>query len=290
MPGWVARVLFTSWSFWFAAVLLADADHPDLILLARVAFVAGLLAPGLLAWLSLTRTAKRPVRRELRARLLDPRRLLPLDWVRALLPAALVTTAAIVIAHLVGGTGPTRILLPQGAALAATMLFAGALAQELAWRGWLQERLQETHGALGAAVRVGGLTILWQLPAGLMDGLSSGSVVGAMPGLSSLLHGPGSGAFWLDQLVRIPQAVVLAWLFNAGGRGLLAPVLQHWSIGMLGMLVITPPATGLFALLLWTLLALGVVARHGPQRLCGDPAVAQLRRRRSKARYGMSSG
>ncbi|HSG89210.1 MAG TPA: CPBP family intramembrane glutamic endopeptidase [Pseudomonadales bacterium] len=276
MARWFVTVLLASWSFWFAGALFAAEGGAEGVELARWVTTAGTLAPAVLALLAAGRSPLPGERGDLLARLVDVRRLRPLDVVRMLAPVPLVTAIAVLISRFVDADASVSVAWPERAPTMLAMLFLlGALPQELAWRAWAQERLQATRGALSAALLIGGVSALWHLPLYLVDGTAEAAL------------GIGTARFWLALLVLLPQAVVLAWLYNANRQSLVACIVLHWSMLVADGCLRTSVLTELILVLLWTLFAAALVARHGPERLSADPALGRLRAHRARMRQGM---
>lgn len=125
-----------------------------------------------------------------------------------------------------GGAAPQQwIALPSGTAeggLAAIpftigAIVAGALGEELGWRGFGQPRLQRSVGALGAAIVIGILWSTWHL----------WSV--AVPGGLSLFS-------WTDfpqtYLRLTSTAILYAWLLNGSRGSLLLVLVAHGAFNL----------------------------------------------------------
>ena len=123
-----------------------------------------------------------------------------------------------------GGAAPHQWLaLPSGTAeggMSAVLftigaVIAGAIGEELGWRGFGQQRLQAGIGALRAAIVIGLLWSTWHL----------WPVV--VPGGLSLFD-------WTDfpqtYLRLISTAVLYAWLYNSTGGSLLVVLVAHGSL------------------------------------------------------------
>ena len=269
MTGWFLGVLAVTWSFWGASALLSADGSEASAALARWTFCAGGLAPLLMALLAVQRDLVRLERRNFWRRVLDVRRMRVADWVRAVLPAPLVLLAAVLIAGFVDGEVTAGFVAPASWLLTPVfLLLFGPLPEEIAWRGWALDRLQQTESALFASVLLAAVWALWHLPLFFIDG--------------TYQHGLGVGtpAFWLFMLSLLPQSIVLTWVFNSARRAVAAPIVLHWLINLTGELVTAPLLTEVLLLMVWGLFATALVALHGPERLCSDPAArAQLERR-----------
>ncbi len=94
------------------------------------------------------------------------------------------------------------------------MLLGGPLAEELGWRGYIQEPLQEKSGKLKASLLIGFFWILWHLPLFLIEGTSQNQ--------------KGFGiAFWSWALQLFFLSIVFTWVYNNTRRSILAAILLH---------------------------------------------------------------
>jgi CAAX protease family protein len=135
---------------------------------------------------------------------------------------------------LFGGKAPEHWLAPPSgtaeggmSAIAFTIgaVIAGALGEELGWRGFGQRRLQKGIGALYAAIVIGILWSTWHLwPAVVPGGLSLFS--------------------WTDfpqTYVRLTSTAILyAWLFNGTRGSLLLVLVAHGAYNIDNSIVGTP--------------------------------------------------
>ena len=166
---------------------------------------------------------------------------------------------------LLGGSAPRQwVALPTGTAEGgvSALLFtigaviAGAVGEELGWRGFGQRRLQKGIGALAAAIVIGLLWSTWHLwPV-------------AVPGGLSLFD-------WTDfpqtYLRLTSTAILYAWLYNSSRGSLLLVLVAHGAFNIDNSVVQTP-ASGLHAIpiivaVLHGLVALGVVLATNPRTL-----------------------
>ncbi len=133
-----------------------------------------------------------------------------------------------------GGAAPHQWLaLPSGTAeggMSAVLftigaVIAGAIGEELGWRGFGQQRLQAGTGALRAAIVIGLLWSTWHL----------WPVV--VPGGLSLFD-------WTDfpqtYLRLISTAVLYAWLYNSTGGSLLVVLVAHGAFNIDSSIVQSP--------------------------------------------------
>lgn len=152
----------------------------------------GDLGPALAA-IIVARMRGRVDLRELLARL-SPRRAPAWAAVALLLPAALVAAAAAVSLALGGrGLDLARLgrweELPDLAPLATwgtLVLFIG-VGEELGWRGWMQQRLQDQHPLPTAGVLVGLAWVAWHAPSFVFDPEFRGWGIAYRAGWAALL-------------------------------------------------------------------------------------------------------
>lgn len=155
-------------------------------------------------------------------------------YVAALLGPIPLLLLADLIYVMLGGAAPHQWLaMPSGTAEGgmSALLFtigaviAGALGEELGWRGFGQRRLQAGIGALGAAIVIGLLWSTWHLwPV-------------AVPGGLSLFE-------WTDfpqtYLRLTATAVIYAWLYNGTRGSLLLVLVAHGAFNIDTSIVQTP--------------------------------------------------
>jgi membrane protease YdiL (CAAX protease family) len=164
-----------------------------------------------------------------------------------------------------GGAAPQQWLaMPTGtaeggmSALVFTVgaVIAGAVGEELGWRGFGQARLQAGIGALGAAIVIGLLWSTWHLwPV-------------AVPGGLSLFD-------WTDfpqtYLRLTSTAVLYAWLYNNTRGSLLVVVVAHGAFNLDSAIVQSPASDvhtiPIIVAILHGLAALAVVIATNPRTL-----------------------
>lgn len=192
-------------------------------------------------------------------------------WVVALglpLAAAVVITAGIVAVR-----GPVDVgqALPSPALFVGVFLFAmvlsGGLNEEPGWRGFAQARLNERYGAFTASLVVGVVWAGWHLPYFLAPVTPQSSF--------PLVNQVG----WLGGILTL--SVILAWAYNSTGSVLVVMAL-HAMANTADLLIPLAPdaiivdgvvderAVGVVVvvhLAVYTLVALGLVAYYGRERL-----------------------
>src|SRR5215216_5447944 len=151
--------------------------------------------------------------------------------------AALVGTAY-ALAYV---AGPVREALPDGegglgrAALWTVLVvipLGTVLPEELAFRGLLLALLGRRHGLLAGALLSSALFGLWHVAASLGGGTANAAIVGVVGG-----DAVGTVARVVVTVgFTSLGGVVLCWLRLRSGS-LLAPVLAHWTVNALGVIV-----------------------------------------------------
>ena len=186
-------------------------------------------------------------------------------YVLALLGPIPLLLLADLIYMMFGGEAPHEWLaLPTGTAEGgmSALLFtigaviAGAIGEELGWRGFGQSRLQAGVGALGAAVVIGLLWSTWHLwPV-------------AVPGGLSLFD-------WTDfpqtYLRLTSTAVLYAWMYNSTRGSLLVVLVAHGAFNLDSSIVQSPASDvhtiPIIVAILHGLAALAVVVATNPRTL-----------------------
>jgi membrane protease YdiL (CAAX protease family) len=143
--------------------------------------------------------------------------------------------------------------------LLANLIVSG-LFEELGWRGYALDRLQERHTALVATLILGSVHAVWHIPLFFIAGITQGEM-----GLVS----------WdaLIFLVGVPAgAIITTWVYNNTRRSILSAILLHclFNMGMdltAGLQGALP--TGFLAILVGLIIVvdLGVVAIWGARTL-----------------------
>jgi membrane protease YdiL (CAAX protease family) len=152
--------------------------------------------------------------------------------------AAALVGAAYLLALLVA---PVRDAIPEGqggvgrAALAALLVvipLGTVLPEELAFRGVLPALLARRSGVLAATLVSSGLFGLWHVLAALGGGAVNTAIAGLVGGGAA-----GTAArVVVTVLFTAAAGVVLCWLRLRSGS-LLAPILAHWAVNGLGVIV-----------------------------------------------------
>jgi len=213
-------------------------------------------------WLLLLFSTAATERADYWQRLFSVRRIRP-AWfaVIALLPALVVGLAAFGDV-LLGGRGATldaaARFRQQPLTLVPFTLFVlvfGPVPEEMGWRGYALDPLQARFSALNASLLLGTIWTVWHLP------------LFFVPGTYQQQLGLGTVAFWYFMADKIPQSILMTWIYNSTARSTLSAVLFHFMVNYLGELfALTPRAEG-FSIVVWIFAALVATLAVGPRTL-----------------------
>jgi membrane protease YdiL (CAAX protease family) len=152
--------------------------------------------------------------------------------------AATLVGAAYALAYLIT---PVRQALPESdgeigrAALWAVLVvipLGTVLPEELAFRGLVLALLGRRYGVLSGTLLSSGLFGLWHIAASLGGGPANAAIVGVVGGDAA-----GTATRVIATVVFTTLGgVVLCWL-RLRSNSLLAPVLAHWTVNALGVIV-----------------------------------------------------
>lgn len=253
-----------SWLFWLAAILLGlDVDTSA----GGVLMLVGLLGPMVAGILFTYLTEDKAGRKDYWARIVAFRRI-PLRWylVIFLLMPALNVLAALIDRGL-GGVGATwgeatRQILTDPFSLVMLFVFA-ALApfvEELGWRGYILDKLQQKRSALGAALLLGVVWSIWHLPLFFVAGTYQQGL------------GVGTMEFWLFLFGIVPLTVLFSWVYNNAGRVTLAAILLHSMVNFTGEIIAITPRADAILMGVLGVAAVVLTMLYGPATLTGRRA------------------
>ena len=245
-----------SWLFWVSAALSGMAEPA---LWPTVLHYLGGLMPPLVAIALTHLRCDRETRRDYWRRVIDFKRIRAGWYAVVLLTAPALTALGVLLDVLLGGSGgwlePRFVEQPLAILPFAffTLLF-GPLPEEIAWRGYALDRLQARWNALVSSLVLGALWTLWHLPLFFIGGTYQHSLV-------------GSPSLWLFMLDKIPQSILMTWIYNHNRRSTLSAVLFHFAVNFVGEFFVLTQQAELVYVLSWIAAALGVVAIWGPATL-----------------------
>lgn len=215
------RTFFTltfifSWLVWGAIILFNPSD--DLIL--PLIFL-GAFGPTFVAIYLVQRHGSSAEKRDFWKRVISFRRI---GWkwyffIFLIFPAILFLGYPVY--SLLGGEVPKADTFTGGVEtpadfifLLVIMLLGGPLAEELGWRGYALDPLQQKWGPVKASILLGIIWVAWHLPLFFIEGTSQ--------------HAKGFGvAFWSWSFQIIAISIIFTWVYNNTKRSILSAVLLH---------------------------------------------------------------
>ena len=193
-------------------------------------------------------------RRDYWKRIIDFKRI-PARWyVVVFLFVPILNGLAALLDFLIGGSGATwgeaaLSFLTNPASIIPSILFATLFPfiEELGWRGYLLDRLQEKYSALVSSLLLGVLWSLWHFPMFFVRDSYQASL------------GIGTAAFWLFFAGIIPLNFAFTWIYNNTNRSTLAVILFHVMVNFTGELFALSERADTLSIALWFVAALGIV-------------------------------
>ena len=160
---------------------------------------------------------------------------------------------AALIDLLTGGSGTTwgeaaLNFLTNPSSIILSVLFATLFPfiEELGWRGYVLDRLQEKYSALVSSLILGTVWSLWHLPTFFIrDSYQAGL-------------GIGTPEFWLFFAGIIPLTFAFTWIYNNTGRSTLAVILFHSMVNFTGELIALSERADNLSIALWFVVAIGI--------------------------------
>jgi membrane protease YdiL (CAAX protease family) len=137
------------------------------------------------------------------------------------------------------------------------ILVFGPIPEEMGWRGYALDGLQERHTALVSNLILGAFWALWHFPLFFIEGTYQARLGVLTP------------AFWIYMVVMIPMSILIGWVYNNTGRSILSAMIFHFSINLTGEILSLSPKAERINLAIWILAALIVVLFYRPQTLKG---------------------
>jgi membrane protease YdiL (CAAX protease family) len=246
-----------SWLFWLPAGFFGlEFNEPPVPILVAL----GGIGPMVVAIALTYATQDRDGRSDYWKHVFDFRRI-SLRWYAIILLAVpAITGLAVLLDILLGGQGAhlearLRSNLLSILPLAVFTVFFGPFPEELGWRGYALDRLQEKHSALVSSLLLGTAWAMWHLPLFLIEGTYQNGL------------GLGSPSFWLYAGVMIPQSILMTWIYNHTQRSTLSAVLFHFMINFVGELFALSARADLYQVGVWAIAAICVVVYWRPKTL-----------------------
>ena len=163
---------------------------------------------------------------------------------------------------LTGGSGATwgeavLNVVSNPLSIIPSILFASLIPfiEELGWRGYVLDRLQEKRSALVSSLILGIVWSLWHLPMFFVQGSYQAGL------------GVGTLAFWLFIIGVVPLSLPFTWIYNNTGRSTLAVILFHSMVNFTGELIALTERADTYSIVLWFVAAIGITAIWGAKTL-----------------------
>ena len=258
---WVFFVATFAWAWlvWGTAILLdvSMATGPGLIVM-----LLGVLGP-MIAGIGLTcLTRDKEGRRDYWRRVISFRRIRAKWYLVIVLFTPVLFGLAALLDVLTGGSGATwgeaaRNVLSDPFSIIPSILFASLIPfiEELGWRGYVLDRLQEKRSALSSSLIIGVLWSVWHLPLFFVEGSYQAGL------------GVGTLAFWLFIVGVVPLSLPFAWIYNNTRRSTLAVILFHAMVNLTGELIALTERADTYSIALWFVAAVGITAIWGAKTL-----------------------
>ncbi len=192
-------------------------------------------------------------RRDYWKRIIDFKRI-PATWYLViLLFVPILNSLAAMLDKLTGGSGATwgeaaLNFLTNPSSIILSILFASLFPfiEELGWRGYVLDRLQERHSALVSSLILGAVWSLWHLPTFFIRDSYQASL------------GIGTPEFWLFFAGIVPLTFAFTWIYNNTGRSTLAVILFHSMVNFTGELIALSERADTLSIALWFVVAIGI--------------------------------
>jgi membrane protease YdiL (CAAX protease family) len=252
----LALAVGLSWLFWVPAALWGE---PEPAPLTRLLHYVGGLMPLLVAIALVYTTLGREGRRDYWRRAIDFKRIGTQWYAVILLLVPALTGLGILLDLLLGGHGAQLEVRFVGRPLAILpfaifALLFGPLPEEMAWRGYGLDRLQESWNALTSSLVLGLVWALWHLPLFFIAGSYQNSLM-------------GSSFVWLFPVQVVALSVVVTWIYNHNQRSTLSAVLLHFMVNFTGELFMLTARAEVCYTVFWVMAAVLVTLLWGPKTL-----------------------
>jgi uncharacterized protein len=248
-----------SWFFWIPATFAKEnvLGSAWVILL----YLGGLGPP--VAGITLTYLNKdKAYQKEYWQRALNPKRIGG-KWYLVILFAypILVLSVAWILNGQIQITETLKELWEQPLSLITFVIFIfifGPLPEELGWRGYVLDELQERVNAVVASIVLGAIWAIWHLPLFFMNGTYQNEM------------GIGTPSFWQFCIFAVVFSVLITWVYNNNRRSTLSAALFHFTVNLTGNLMEISPTEELIRNILLVIITIIIVQICGVSTLQGN--------------------
>ncbi len=197
---------FISWVLWIPAALSGQEVTKSIWVLP---YILGGFGPSITAIILMTRFTSKPQRRDFWKRLLDFKRISMKWFFIILLVFPVAFGLSILLNTLLGqeipGFNAVTGIIANPLSLVGIIvagLFTGPLAEELGWRGFALDRLQNKWSPFLSSLILAVIWWAWHLPLFFIKGTTQNQ------------WGFGSVFFWMFFLTIFPLTIILTWVYN----------------------------------------------------------------------------
>jgi uncharacterized protein len=247
-----------TWVCWITAIFLPIEQYG---LLIKILHYAGGIMPTFVTLLLLYLYCNPQERNDFWQRLVDLKRINKAWYAVILLTVPFLTLIGVLFDIVLGGTGiklaaaSNIILNPVLLIPFAVFIFLfGPLPEEMAWRGYALDGLQVKWSSLSSSLILGTAWTLWHLPLFFIEGSYQNGL------------GVGTQQFWLYMLDKIPQSILMTWIYNNNRRSTATAVLFHFMINFVGELIDLSLQAEIIYIASWWIVAMLVILIWKPQQ------------------------
>ena len=250
----VATFVWT-WLFWGVAIVTGATVETAAGGIPMLLGVIGPMVTGI-AFTYLTRDKEG--RRDYWKRVIDFKRI-PGKWYLVIfLFVPVLNVLAALVDVITGGAGATwgeaaLNVLTNPSSIVLSILFSTLIPfiEELGWRGYVLDRLQEKRNALTSSLILGVVWSTWHLPLFFVVGTYQAGL------------GVGTLAFWLFIFGVLPLSLPFTWIYNNTNRSTLAVILFHSMINFTGEVIALSEQAETYSIVLWFVAAIGIAVIWG---------------------------
>lgn len=266
---WIYFVVTFAWTWliWITGIVQGVTAESAEGLIVAFLGVIGPMVTGI-GFTYLTRD--REGRRDYWKRVVDFKRVSAKWYLVILLFVPALNILSALLDKLAGGSGAGlgESLLNVAAnpfGLVMSFLFASLIPfiEELGWRGYVLDRLQERYSALVSSLIIGVVWSLWHLPLFFVPGSYQASL------------GIGTPAFWLFMIGIVPLSLPFTWIYNNTGRSTLAVILFHAMVNFTGELIALSERADTISIALWFVAAIVITMVWGATKLVRQESAVQ---------------
>ncbi len=243
---------------WGLCGILIFADWSDSPASSFGVLILAMVSPGLTGILFTHLTRTKEEIRDYWKRTIDVKRLSPVWLIIVIVLPFLLQVLSGTIDALTGGIGlrwgdsaADFISNPANQLLTLFIVSLVPFVEELGWRGYAQDVLQEKHSAIRASLIVGGMWSLWHLPASFIpDTYQAGLGIGTLE-------------FWLHFIGIVFLSITISWIYINTNRSILVMMIFHATINLSGEIITLSEAGELIYTLCWVSAAMAIFFGFG---------------------------